>query len=119
MARKGLEKVIQEHHRDVNEKDMQISLLDDDLAAHQDRVRQLEFNNTGMQGEIRAKDWHIAHLQQQYVPLLKDEKKNYSMTIIAKNDESAEHPFISICGQHDYRRQKKILGAQNSQTEIH
>ena len=29
------------------------------------------------------------------------------MTIIAKNDESAEHPFISICGQYGYRRQKK------------
>ena len=37
------------------------------------------------------------------------EKKNYGMTIIAKNDESAEHPFISICGQHDYRTQKKWL----------
>ena len=38
-----------------------------------------------------------------------DEKKNYGMTIIAKNDESAEHPFISICGLHDYRRQKKRM----------
>ena len=31
------------------------------------------------------------------------------MTSIAKNDESAEHPFISICGQHGYRRQKKRI----------
>ena len=34
-------------------------------------------------------------------------KKNYGMTIIAKNNESVEYPFISICGQHEYRRQKK------------
>ena len=34
-------------------------------------------------------------------------EKNYGITIIAKNDESAEYPFISICGQHGYRKQKK------------
>ena len=86
---------------------MQIALLDDDIAVYQDRVRQLEFNNTGMKGEIHAKDWQIAHLQQQYVPLLEDEKNNYGMTIIAKNDESAENSFISICGQHSCRKQKE------------
>ena len=127
LTRKGVEKVGQEHkkaieekQREIDERDMQIALLDDDLAVRRDRVRQLEFNNTGMQGEIRAKDWHIAHLQQQYVPLLEDEKKNYGMTIIAKNNESAEYPFISICGQHDYRRQKKrvILPKNPGSTEF-
>ena len=107
LTRKGVEKVVEKKQRAIDEKDMQIALLDDDLAAYQDHVRQLELNNTGMEGEIRAKDWQIAHLQQQYVPLLEDEKKNYGMTIIAKNDESAEHSFISICGQHGYRRQNK------------
>ena len=85
---------------------MQIALLDDDLTESQDLVRQLEFNNTGLQGEIRAKDQQIAHLEQRYVHLLADEKKNYGMTIVAKNDES-EYPYISICGQHGYRKQKK------------
>ena len=55
-----------------------------------------------------GKGQQIAHLQQQYVPLLEDESKNYGMTIIAKNDESA-YPFISICGQHGYRKQKKRM----------
>ena len=107
LTRKGVEKAAEEHQRAINEKDMQIALLDDDLAESQDLVRQLEFSNTGMQGEIRAKDQQIAHLQQQHVPLLEDESKNYGMTIIAKNDESAGYPFISICGQHGYRKQKK------------
>ena len=104
----------------VNEKDMQIALLDDDLAGSQDLVRQLEFSNTGMQGEIRAKDQQIADLQQQYVPLLEDESKNYGMTIIAKNDESAGYPFISICGQHGYRKQKKrvVLLKNSGSTEF-
>ena len=72
-----------------------------------DHARQFEYNNTGLQGEICAKDLQISMLQQRYVPYLEDEKKNYGMTVIAKNDPNAEFPFISICGQHGYRRQKK------------
>ena len=111
---KGVEKVVEEHQKaidaerhKVQEKDMQLALLSDDLTESQDLVKQLEFSNTGMQGEIRAKDQQIAHLEQRYVHLLAEEKKNYGMTIIAKNDESAEYPYISICGQHGYRKQKK------------
>ena len=50
------QKAIEEKQRAIDEKDMQITLLDDDLAVYQDHVRQLEFNSTRMQGEIRAKD---------------------------------------------------------------
>ena len=101
-----VDKMIDEKQKAIDEKDMQIALLDDDLTESQDLVRQLEFNNTGLQGEIRAKDQQIAHLEQRYVHLLAEEKKNYGMTIVAKNDES-EYPYISICGQHGYRKQKK------------
>ena len=104
-----MEKIAEEKQKVIDEKDMQIALLDDDLTESQDHARQLEYANTGMQGEIRAKDQQIVHLQQQYVPLLEDESKNYGMTIIAKNDESAGYPFISICGQHGYRKQKKRM----------
>ena len=103
------QKAVEEKQREIDEKDMHIALLDDDLTESQDLVRQLEFWNTGMQGEVRAKDQQIAYLQQQYVPLLEDEGKNYGITIIAKNDESVGYPFISICGQHGYRRQKKRM----------
>ena len=81
--------------------------INDDLTESEDLVRQLEYNNTGLQGEIRAKDEELAVLRQRYVPLLENEEKNYGITIIAKNDESAEYPFISICGQQGYRKQKK------------
>ena len=93
---KGVEKVVEEHQKAIDEKDMQIALLDDDLTESQDLVKQLEFSNTGMQGEIRAKDQQIAHLEQRYVHLLAEEKKNYGLTIIAKNDESAEYPYICL-----------------------
>ena len=69
----------------------------------------MEFNNTGLEGEIRAKDQELAVLRQRHVPLLENEEKNYGMTSIVKNDESAAYPFISTCSQHDYRRQKKRM----------
>ena len=118
LNRKGVEKLVEDHQSALGaerqEKDMQLALLSDDLALEQEharqldqRVTQLQCNNTGLQGEIRAKDQELAVLRQRHVPLLKNEEKNYGITIIAKNDESAEYPFISICGQHGYRKQKK------------
>ena len=99
----------EEAQKQIEEKDSAIALLNDDLTEAQEHSRQLEFDNVGLQGEIREKDQQIARLQQQHVPLLEDEKKNYGMTIVAKNDATAEFPFISICGQHGYRRQKKRM----------
>ena len=67
LTRKGVEKVTQEHQkaieekqREIDERDMQIALLDDDLTESQEHARQIEYNNTGLQGEIRAKDQEIA-----------------------------------------------------------
>ena len=60
LTHKGVEKVAEEHQKAIDEKDMQIALLDDDLAGSQDLVRQLEYNNIGLQGEIRAKDQELA-----------------------------------------------------------
>ena len=98
---------IEERDSTIAEHDAEFALVSDDLAMEQNHARQLEYSNTGLQGEIHAKDQQIAMLQQRCVPYLKDDKKNYGMTGIAKNDASAEIPFISICGQHGYRRQKK------------
>ena len=38
--------------------------------------------------------------------IIKDDNKNNGITIITKNDDTADYPFISICGQNGYRRQK-------------
>jgi len=42
--------------QDVKRKDTQLALLNDDLIESQELVKQLEYNNTGLQGEIRTKD---------------------------------------------------------------
>ena len=43
LTRKGVEKVAEEHQKAIDEKDMQIALLDDDLAGSQNLVRQFEY----------------------------------------------------------------------------
>ena len=46
---------------------MQIALLDDNLAESQNIVRKLEYVNTGMQGEIRAKYQEIQRRETELV----------------------------------------------------
>ena len=44
----------------IEEKDTQLALLNGDLTEAQENVKQLEYSNTGLQGEIRAKNQEIA-----------------------------------------------------------
>ena len=112
LTRKGVEKVvkdrqkaIEEKQKAIDEKDMQIALLDDDLTESQDLVRQLEFSNTGMQGEIRAKDQEIARrqleiveLRERYVDHCRDPGKDNLVVITRKHtcepdDKHFEYPY--------------------------
>ena len=81
---------IQEKHRQaIEEKDATNVLLNDDLKNR-------EYENVGLQDKIRAKDQHIAALERRYVGYLSDEDKNNGITIIAKNNDEEEYPYISI-----------------------
>ena len=105
LTRKGVEKVvkdrqkaIEEKQKAIDEKDMQIALLDGDLTESQDLVRQLEFSNTGMQGEIRAKDQEIARrqleiveLRQRYVNHCRDPRKDNVVMITRKHEPDDKH----------------------------
>ena len=75
----------------------------------------------GLQGEIRAKNQQIAALQRRYVGYLSDEDKNIGLSIIAKSNDEAEYPYISICGRHGYRRHKVrvLLTCNKGSMEIH
>ena len=98
LVHKGVEKIIEE-------KDMQLALLNDDLTESQDLVRQLEYNNTGLQGEIRAKDQEIerridevADLRERYVDHCRDPGKDNMVIITRKhtckyNDDRFEYPY--------------------------
>ena len=71
-----------------------------------DDLKNSEYENVGLQGKTRAKDQQIATLQKHCVGYLSDEDKNNGISIITKNNEEEEYPYISICGQHGYRRHK-------------
>ena len=68
-----------------------------------DDLKNYEYENVGLQGEIRATDEQIAALQRRY---LSDEDKDKEISIIAKNYDKAGYPYISIYRQHGYRRHK-------------
>ena len=88
-----VEEIQKKHQQAIEEKHAAIALLNDDLKNQ-------EYENVGLQGEIRAKDQQIAALQRRYVGYLSDEDKNNGISIIAKNNEEAEYSYISICGKH-------------------
>ena len=107
-----IEEIQKKHQQAIKGKDATISLFNDDLK---DR----EYGNVGLQGEIRAKDQQIAALQRRYVGYLSDEDKNNGTSIIAKNNDEAEYPYISICGQHGYRWQKvRVIMTRNKDSTL-
>ena len=61
-----------------------------------DELENREYENIGLQGEIRAKGQQIATLQRRYVGYLSDEEKNNAISIIAKNNDEAEYPYIYV-----------------------
>ena len=96
-----------EHRQAIEERNPETALLNDDL-------KNCEYENVGLQGEIKAKDQQIATLKRRYVGYLSDEDKNNGISIIAKNNEEAGYPYISKCRQHGYRRHKvRVLLERN------
>ena len=92
-------------YQKIEEKSNQLALLNDDLMESEDLVRQLEYNNTGLQGEIRAKNQEIerrinenADLRERYVDYCRDPGKDNIVIITRKhtcenNDDHFEYPY--------------------------
>jgi len=73
-------------------------LLNDDFTEAQEIVKRLEYGNTGLQGEIRAKDQEIARLHERVVPQAIDFGKNNIVMIVRKHtcehdDRHFEYPY--------------------------
>ena len=84
----------------VEEKDAQIALLSDDLVLEQEHARQLEYNNTGLHGEIRAKDQEIdrrreeiVELRERYVDHCRDPSKDNLVVITRKHEPDDKYPY--------------------------
>ena len=74
------------------------------ITYRENLIQTIRHENVGLRGETRAKYQEIAALQRHYMGYLTNEDKNNGITIIAKRNEEAEYPCISICGQHGHRR---------------
>ena len=102
-----IEETQEKHQRTIDGKDATIALLNDSLENR-------EYEDVGLQGEVRVKDQQLPALQRRYISCLLDEDKNNGITIIAKNNNEAKYPHISICGEHGYRRHKvRVLLTRN------
>ena len=77
-----IEEIQEKHRQTIEEKDATIALLNDDLKNR-------EYENVGLQFEIREKNQQISALQKRYVGYLLDEDKNNGISIIAKNNDEA------------------------------
>ena len=56
------------HQLAIEEKDAALALLSDDLQDHDARIQAIEYENIGLQGEVRAKEQEIERLILRYVP---------------------------------------------------
>ena len=87
---------IRKLNAELEEKNFHLALLNDNLAESQDLVRQLEFNNTGLQGEIRAKDQEIERRTEENADLIANRhvpRRNgidNVLVVIEKNESNEE-----------------------------
>ena len=95
----------------IEEKDMQLALLNDDLTESQKRTRQLKYNNTGLQGEVKAKDQEILRRQKE----VKD--------LINNRHVPRRHPIDNILCFVDKRSDKQhrfyVIRCQRKNLETH
>ena len=78
----------------IEDKDSALALLNDDLTEREYQIQQLGFNNTGLQGEIRAKDQEIARLHERVVSLALDPGKNNVVVIVRKHTREKEDEYF-------------------------
>ena len=107
------QKAIEKKQRSIDEKDMQIALLDDDLTDAQQNIVILEHDNLELQAEVER-------LTTRTVPYLENPEKDNGMAIIQKNDGDS-YPYLAVCGQRGYVAQKiqnELVNYPNSQIVV-
>jgi len=112
-----------ERHK-VQEKDTQLAFLNDDLTESQDLVKQLEYNNTGLQGEIRAQNQEILRRQEEVHDLIANRHvprrlgiDNVLCFVDKKSNE--EHQFYAIrCQRKALENHKRYLIRRYPEMEV-
>ena len=84
-----IEEIQEKHRKAIEEKYAAIALLNNNLKNR-------EYENIGLLGQVRGKDQQIAAFQRRYVGHLLGEDKNNRISIIVKNNEEEEYPYIYL-----------------------
>ena len=116
LTKKAVEKIQEEHQQAIEENDSELTLINNDPQGHDhdSQIQAIQYKNVGLQVEIREKGQEIVSFKRSYVGCLANQGKSNGLTIIAKNNETAEYPYISTFRQHSYRRHKtRVLLAYN------
>ena len=109
---------------ELEEKNTQLALLNDDLTESQELVKQLEYNNTGLQREIRAKDQEIARRQDEVTDLIANRHvprrrgiDNVLCFVDKKSDE--KHQLYAIrCQRKALENHKRYLKKRYPEMEV-
>jgi len=105
---RGLNKMIEERQQAIEARDQQLALLNGDLTEVQGQVRQLEFDNVGLQGEIRAKDQEIATLYNRHVPNAQDPGKDNIVLIVRKHTNNDKYQHLPYYCARIQKRKRYI-----------
>ena len=84
-----IEEIQEKNRKAIEEKYAAIALLNNNLKNR-------EYENIGLLGQVRGKDQQIAAFQRRYVGHLLGEDKNNCISIIVKNNEEEEYPYIYL-----------------------
>ena len=106
------------HHLAIEEKDAALALLNDDLTEAQEHSKQLELNNTGLQGEITTyqAQLQVAHIENidlienRHVPRSGD--IDTVLIAIEKNADTNEHDRARPFSKYMLRCQRKQRSAR-------
>ena len=81
------------HQQAIEEKETALALLTDDLQERDNQIQAIQYENVGLQGEIRAKNQQIDHLMTRYVEYARDPGKDNVVIIIRKHSTQKEDEF--------------------------
>ena len=120
LVKKGVEKLQEEHHIQIEGKDAAIALLNDDLDAERHKVQDVSKQLVDLEHENHELQNEVERLQERYVPYLQDTRKDNSMAVIQKNNGD-EYGYMAICGPQGYVAQKiqnKLTDYPNAQLVV-
>ena len=99
-AKKGTEKIQEEHQQAIEEKDAALASLTDHLQGHDNQIKTIQYENVALQAqrdryqaELQICQDTITHLKTRYVPHVRDPGKDNIIIIVWRDTTSANSKY--------------------------